>query len=333
MDKRLQQIRAALGHMTMKWKPTAWLDTGIPDLNEALGDRDFGIPFGKIIEIFGWESQGKSTIVMALAALAQLAGAFIVWIDLENSFMPKWALQRGFAPCPKCKGEAGRKNGIACTTCGGSLEESLSPTRGLDTDKLLLIQPYVGQFTAYGKDGKPLKKKEERLTYGQELLEEAELGMSLPEHSKRVVVIDSVSAVLPEGEQKAGLSNANMRSDMELSKLMGRVLRRWAGLAQVHNALIVLVNQLREGGPGYGGEKTPGGAAPKFYAHSRAKVRRTKGSRIIDKGKVIGIVGLLQAVKNKSGGDEGMAIGYRIMKKGSLEFIAAKEAKKNEENA
>jgi len=318
----------------MRWRPSVWLNTGLPDLNEVLGDREFGIPYGKIVEISGWESQGKSAIMMALAALAQHDGAFVVWIDLENSFTAKWALQRGFLPCPKCRGEAGRKNGIACGACGGSLVESLSPTRGLDTDKLLLLQPYVGHFTTVGKDGKLHKEKEPRLTYGQELLEEAELGMSLPEHVKRFVVIDSVSAVLPEGEQKVSLSNASMRTDMDLSKLMSRLLRRWSGHAQVHNALIALVNQLREGPGGFGAsEKTTGGNAARFYAHARVRVRRTKGSKIMDKGKMVGITGVMKAVKNKSGGSEGMEIGYRIMFKGPLEFIAAKEAKKNEDNS
>ena len=45
----LEKIRAKLGHCGMKWKPSAWLDTGIPDLNTVLGDREEGIPYGRML--------------------------------------------------------------------------------------------------------------------------------------------------------------------------------------------------------------------------------------------------------------------------------------------
>jgi len=158
----------------MKWKPTVWLDTKIPDLNSVIGDEEYGIPYGRIIEIAGWESVGKSAIILSLAALAQADGALVVWGDFENSFNPKWALQRGMAPCPKCKGEAGRKNGVKCAVCGGSEEKTMSPTRGLDGTKLILIQPYVGNFTSKGKDGKQHREKDPRLATAQEMLVETE---------------------------------------------------------------------------------------------------------------------------------------------------------------
>ena len=268
---------------------------------------------------------------MGLAALAQRDGAYVIWCDLESSFAPKWALQRGLAPCPACKGEAGKKNGIACDGCGGSLDVSLSPMRGLDAAKLLLIQPFVGRFSHVGKDGKMHKEKEDRLAYGQELLAEVEAGMTLPGHDKRMVVLDSVAAVLPEGEAKAGIDDMNMRTDMDLPKLMSRLLRRWVGRAQVHNVMIALVSQLREGPGGFGSnEKTSGGNAPKFYAHVRVRVRRVKGGRIIQSGKLLGITGIMKAVKNKQGGQEGKEIGYQIMFKGPLKFIPAAKAKVNE---
>jgi RecA/RadA recombinase len=92
-----------------------------------------------------------------------------------------------------------------------------------------------------------------------------------------------------------------------------------------------LVNQLREGPQKFGDPvHTPGGNAPKFYSHVRIRVRRVKGGKIMDGGKLTGISGIMKCLKNKSGGIEGSEIGYRILFKGPLEFISAKEAKKNE---
>jgi RecA/RadA recombinase len=161
------------------------------------------------------------------------------------------------------------------------------------------------------------------------MLVEIEAGMQLGVLSKCFCVIDSVAALLPEGEALAGIVDANMKSDMDLAKLMGRVLRRWVGTAQVYNVLIALVSQLREGpSKGFGDSaKTSGGNAPKFYSHIRVRARRVKGGRLMDKGRQAGIMGILRATKNKSGGIEGSEMGYRIWFKGPLEFIPAKIAK------
>ncbi len=335
----LTEIRESLGHMAMRWKPSYWLDTGIPDLNEVLGHRLKGLSFGRIIEIFGWQSMGKSSIVLALCALAQrMAKAHVVLGDVENSFDPGYAKQRGFLTCPKCKGtgtvEHVNKKGREITTsdcadCGGVD----SPTCGLDTAMLTLIQPYVGHFSYTDpKTGKRHKEKNPRLSTAQELCSEVELAMS--GHDRCVAVLDSVAALLTEGESLAGLENANMRSGLDLAMFMGRLLRRWVGLAQVHNCMIILVNQLRDSPKAYGGgDHTPGGNAPKFYSHVRVKVRRVKGGKIVNGGKMTGIVGVMKAIKNKAGGSENSEIGYRLHFAGPLEFVSAKEAKKNEDGA
>jgi RecA/RadA recombinase len=104
---------------------------------------------------------------------------------------------------------------------------------------------------------------------------------------------------------------------------MGKLLRRWVGLAQVHNALVILVNQMRSA-PRAFGDYTPGGNAPKFYSHVRIQVKRIKGSRIIDKGKTVGIRGKLVCVKNKTGGTEGAEIGFKLLFKGGLCFMPVK---------
>lgn len=325
-SKTLSQIRAKLGHTAISWSPNAWLDTkkylGNSDLNRVLGHEDYGIPFGRIIEIFGWESMGKSSLVLTLCALAQMEGAVVVLGDLENSFDSGWAIKRGCAPCPTCVGEGVIKD-KNCSSCGGKD----SPLCGLDVSKIVLIQPYVGIFG---------KEKEERLSYAQELINEMDLCLKqIPKKTKCVLVLDSIAAMLTEGESIAGIEGSTMRTDMELPKFLGRLMRRWVGSAQTHNALVILVNQLREGpskGGFGGGAKTTGGNAPKFYAHIRAKIRRVKGSKIMDRGKQIGITGLITAVKNKSGGCENASVGFRLLRDGPMEFISAKDAQKSEIN-
>jgi RecA/RadA recombinase len=328
----IQKIRESLGHVSMKWKPRDWLDTGIPDLNQVIGHKTLGPPFGKIIEISGWESQGKTALMMALAALAQRSNARIDWLDVENSFDPDWAAQRGFLPCPACQSWSKKNNGNGgyvfdpnCKACGG--EES--PQRGLDSERLVLVQPYVGQFTV--TDPKTKKKslsKEARLSNAQELCSEAEAVLTTKsKFTKNILVLDSIPALLTAGEAAAGLDGSNLRTKMDLPMFMSSLLRRWVGTAQVTNTLIVLVNQLRTDPMNKFGSSdyTPGGNAPLFYSHVRVRVNRVKGGTMKQSGKVIGIQGVMRALKNKAGGTEGSSVGYRIYYNGPVEFVPVKE--------
>lgn len=69
------------------------IDTGSIGLNHALGIG--GIPKGKVIEMFGWESSGKSTICQHIVANAQAAGIKCLYIDGENSIDRKYATAIG----------------------------------------------------------------------------------------------------------------------------------------------------------------------------------------------------------------------------------------------
>lgn len=59
------------------------IDTGSIGLNSALGVG--GVPVGKIIEIFGWESSGKSTLCQTIVGNAQRKGIKCIYVDAENS--------------------------------------------------------------------------------------------------------------------------------------------------------------------------------------------------------------------------------------------------------
>ena len=62
--------------------------TGCLSLDFALGVG--GIPRGRIIEIFGPESSGKTTVALHLVAQVQKAGGVAAFIDAEHALDPKY---------------------------------------------------------------------------------------------------------------------------------------------------------------------------------------------------------------------------------------------------
>ncbi len=69
--------------------PVDVISTGIPTLDTALGVG--GIPKGRIVEIFGPEAAGKTTVCLSLIAEAQKAGGTAAFIDAEHALDPAWA--------------------------------------------------------------------------------------------------------------------------------------------------------------------------------------------------------------------------------------------------
>jgi recombination protein RecA len=69
------------------------IPTGSLSLDIALGGQ--GIPRGRIIEIFGPESSGKTTLALHVAAQAQRTGGIAAIIDAEHAFDPTWAKKLG----------------------------------------------------------------------------------------------------------------------------------------------------------------------------------------------------------------------------------------------
>lgn len=68
------------------------LPTGIPQLDTVLGG---GLPAGKIVELFGRESTGKSLISMFVIKEAQKAGKQCIYLDVEDTFDVEWAKRLG----------------------------------------------------------------------------------------------------------------------------------------------------------------------------------------------------------------------------------------------
>src|SRR5690349_18319503 len=69
------------------------IPTGSIALDLALGIG--GVPRGRIVEIFGPESAGKSTLVQHIIAEAQRAGGVAAYIDAEHALDPTYARRCG----------------------------------------------------------------------------------------------------------------------------------------------------------------------------------------------------------------------------------------------
>ena len=69
------------------------IPTGSLTLDTALGIG--GLPRGRIIEIFGAESAGKSTLAMSVVAEAQQMGGQAAFIDIEHAMDPNYAKKIG----------------------------------------------------------------------------------------------------------------------------------------------------------------------------------------------------------------------------------------------
>ncbi len=73
--------------------PIAGIPTGSLSLDIALGGQ--GLPRGRIIEVFGPESSGKTTLALHVAAQAQKKGGIAAIIDAEHAFDPTWGKKLG----------------------------------------------------------------------------------------------------------------------------------------------------------------------------------------------------------------------------------------------
>ena len=69
------------------------VSTGCLSLDVALGVG--GVPRGRIIEIYGPESSGKTTLALHIVAEAQKAGGFAAFIDAEHAVDPEYSKNLG----------------------------------------------------------------------------------------------------------------------------------------------------------------------------------------------------------------------------------------------
>ncbi len=73
--------------------PIAAISTGSLELDAALGVG--GVPRGRVVEIFGPESSGKTTLALHIIAEAQRAGGSAAFVDAEHALDPAYAKSLG----------------------------------------------------------------------------------------------------------------------------------------------------------------------------------------------------------------------------------------------
>ena len=186
------------------------ISTGSLMLDKAVGIG--GLPLGRIVEIYGSESAGKSTLCQHVIANAQKTGYGCLYIDMEHGLDPEY-MQR----------------------------------IGVDLEKVYIAQPNTGEDAL-------------------ELVGAFILG------GGKVVVVDSVSALIPRAELEGDMGDANVGLQ---ARLMSQAMRKLGGLIKTNNALVIFTNQIRmKIGVMYASpETTSGGNALKFYASVRIDCR------------------------------------------------------------
>lgn len=197
------------------------IPSGILPLDFALGCG--GFPRGRVTDVFGHESVGKSSICYVLIASAQKMGISCGLLDAENSFMPDYA-----------------------------------EFHGVDSSKLLVVSPDCFE------DG-------------------AEAVEAMVKGGIGLIVIDSVSSMVPRPEAEAEHGKAPMAIQ---ARLMSQMLRKLVAPIAKHNTALVCINQMRANLMStHAGDRytVTGGFALKFYASIRLKVARIGG--LIDDNK------------------------------------------------
>lgn len=111
-----------------------------------------------------------------------------------------------------------------------------------------------------------------------------------------IVVVDSVSALVPRAEIEGDMGDSHMALQ---ARLMSQALRKLTGVVSRTKTTLIFINQLRSKiGVVYGNpETTTGGNALKFYASVRMDIRRI--APIKDGNAIIGNRAKVKIVKNK----------------------------------
>lgn len=304
-------IKKAMGVQTFEKPPKYWLDLRDKIFNRTIGSEDRGVAYGKTIVFAGMQSSGKTLTAARIAGFAQQDGAKPLWVDLEDSFDPRWVKIHGLDP-----GAAIRWDG-----------------RIVGFEKVALLKP---EFAQFGKKLKQRKgesdekfrirqanaKQEFRMEYAEETFDQAEQWMCAQRvnnpKGKLIVVVDSTTAAVPGMEQDAGFSDANMRTKLSHAEFLNKLTKKWNKLAPNVNALVIYIAQLRINPMALqytDPEYIPGGKGILLYPHSINKMNRIKGGMIKVGEEVVGVQSSIRNIKNKVGGGsiECLSCGMRAM--------------------
>jgi len=102
LDRALQQIERAYGKGAIMQMDSDFvasadgLSTGTLSLDLALGGS--GIPRGRVVEIFGPEASGKTTLALHVVASTQRQDGVAAFVDAEHALDPSWMKRCGVNP-------------------------------------------------------------------------------------------------------------------------------------------------------------------------------------------------------------------------------------------
>lgn len=99
LDLAIQQIAKDYGEgAIMRLGDNSMVDVGVIPTGNILIDRALGVggfPRGRVVEIYGPESSGKTTLTLTVVAQAQKRGGLAGFIDVEHALDPQYAKRLG----------------------------------------------------------------------------------------------------------------------------------------------------------------------------------------------------------------------------------------------
>jgi recombination protein RecA len=99
LDLAIQQIAKDFGDgAIMRLGEATQMDVEVIPTGNILIDRALGVggfPRGRIVEVFGPESSGKTTLTLTLIAQAQKQGGLAAFVDVEHALDPQYAKKLG----------------------------------------------------------------------------------------------------------------------------------------------------------------------------------------------------------------------------------------------
>lgn len=232
--------------------------TSMPDYNP---EKSLGLPLGKVVEIFGEEGGGKSSLAYRICGNAQKQGLTVAWIDTEHSFSENLA----------------ELNGCDISTM---LYSNLSNPQ--DPDKVIYAENIIDMIIDF------CKAKEVH-------------GSPPP----KVIVLDSLANLVPKARGEASAEQSLVGT---LPRLLSDSMGKITQYAELHNVLVVFINQLREKvGQMWGNPETsPGGHSVKHAYSVRLQLTRQKSKESLimmqdDNGNDVMIGGhaYVKVVKNR----------------------------------
>lgn len=98
IDDLLKALDKEIGKNSDAACVTQFIDTGYPPLNKIMSGRyDGGLPFGRMVELYGGSSSGKTAIATRWMINAQKMGGIAIFVDWERSFDVDMAISMGLS--------------------------------------------------------------------------------------------------------------------------------------------------------------------------------------------------------------------------------------------